>query len=353
MHHLSLFDYPRLRIHHWSPQWQQMVTHWLQSLYGRAESMHTVDAYVRILAAFTSDGRYPEQYTRSDVYQFINSPLVYGKLRGNPPSAGLRNNRLATLNSFFRFAANYTVTGPDGRPAPLFAGDNPGLGLKSAHTKMAPRFLEEDTLRRFFAAIPRDTAIGARDFCIMKFYFTTLRRREEIARLLWRDVYKASFTDGNGGRRSGYAFTFHGKGESLKADSQELLPECYEALISYLRISGRLESMDPDSPLFIAEALNPETGWPPRDPWRPLTGLGIWQRVKHYARKAGIPEASITTHSLRHSGARERANDGQDIRSIARALRHKAISTTDRYLSVLTSQADPGAYRIGARFSDL
>jgi site-specific recombinase XerD len=330
MHSLSLFDFPRLRIHHWSKEWQQCVTHWIQSLWGHAESWHTVDSYTRILTAFTADGRYPEQYTRSDVFAYINSPLVYGKLRGNPPSAGFRNNRLATINSFYRFASNYTITGNDGRPAPLFAGENPCQGLKSAHAKMAPRFLEEETLRRFFAAIPRDTVIGCRDYALMLFYFTTLRRREEVARLLWRDIYPATFSDGNGGRRSGYAFTFYGKGERLKADSQELLPECYEALVHYLTISGRLATMEPDSPLFLSEPLNPETGWPPRDPYRPLQGQSIWQRVKFYARHAGIPESSITTHSLRHSGARERANDGQDIRSIARALRHKQISTTDR-----------------------
>ncbi len=73
-----------------------------------------------------------------------------------------------------------------------------------------------------------------------------------------------------------------------------------------------------------------------------LTRQGFWQKLKEYARMAGL-DGKISPHTLRHSFATHMLNGGADLRSVQELLGHANISTTQVYTH-LTSDYIRQAY---------
>ena len=68
---------------------------------------------------------------------------------------------------------------------------------------------------------------------------------------------------------------------------------------------------------------------------KPLDVSAVYSMLDRLEKKTGI---TATPHMLRHYFANERRNNGWDIALISKALGHKHISTTEKYLNIGTDE---------------
>jgi len=365
---ISLYEMPQSTT--WTPRgdidappWERCMAQFLRQLYDRSHSMKSVAAYRHTLIAFFTSSaqggpsKHPADYTREDVEYFMHRPSTSPRNRGVPPTTATINQRLSIIASFYRFAATFTITGPDGRPQTLLRTPSPTLGIRQGRPDRVYRALSDEELDRFFAVIPTDTIKGLRDRAIFLLYFWTARRREEIARLRWGDIEHGVIVEPGGRRRQGWRYHFHGKGKGGQEDIAELPGPAKVAIDRYLVAARRMQTITPDDPLFVA--IGPEQGGGkrgvslPRDERTPLTSHAIAYALKTYAKLAGIDAQRLSIHSLRHTAATQRYAAGSDVREIQHLLRHSNIATTDIYLRELMGSADPGAQLLEDRFRHL
>lgn len=346
-----------------APPWERCMAQFLRQLYDRSHSVKSVEAYRRTLIAFFTGSaqggppKHPADYTREDVEYFMHLPSTSPRNPGAPPSTATINQRLSIIASFYRFAATFTISGPGGRAQTLLRTPSPTLGIHQGRPDRVYRALSDEELDHFFAVIPSDTVKGLRDRAIFLLYFWTARRREEIARLRWGDIEQGVIVEPGGRRRQGWRYHFHGKGKGGQEDIAELPGPAKVAIDRYLIAARRMQTIQPDDPLFVA--IGPEQGGGkrgislPSDDHTPLTSHAIAYAMKTYATQAGIDTRRLSLHSLRHTAATQRYAAGSDIREIQHLLRHSNIATTDIYLRELMGSADPGAKLLEDRFGHL
>jgi integrase len=340
------------------PRWQRALADYLRSVYERSRSMASFRSYSYVLRYFFSQSanagpaKHPARYSRADVEWFLHCSLQKSRRGSQEPSVGTRNQRLKVLRTFYKFVSEYTVAGIDG-PERLFQGIPPTMGIRRAKmSEPKPKAMSLPEVQKLFAAIDTATVQGARDYCIFTFLLYTCRRREEICRLRWGDIERGTIIDQDGDMHEGYLYRYSEKGGGGSIKSMELPEVCYTTLERYLVASGRMASIRPEDPLFIAVGSK-NGGGRRRAPGLPMDSDTIASSLKQLVKKAGLDPKRISLHSFRHTGIQLRLATGQEMMSVMRISGHKSLDVFYGYAKRLMGTADNHAKRLEDKLASL
>jgi len=180
-----------------------------------------------------------------------------------------------------------------------------------------------------FEAEEEEKLTARRDWAILLFFVLTGHRREEVVRLKWKDIKRTNGT---------VLVRFLTKGGDY--ESEEVSAVCHDALVDYLTAAGRLEYMEPDTPLWTRhDAPGQATG--------ALSSHAFAKNLKRYARDAGLD--NIHVHQLRHTVARMVGEDTGDLTQVQKVLGHKNLQTTRVYLRQVSTKKDTHSAAIRSR----
>lgn len=341
----DLIRLPGIRV--LAPAWQHCLLLFLRQVYARSRSDNSVKNYLCTFTHFFAHYPFPERVTRAQVELFISTSFTG---RGSV-ATNTRNNRLTALSAFYTYASTFLLPGNDGALLPLLRTLAPTAGIKRGKVIRTGQALSHSELERLFAVIPTDTVQGLRDRAIYLFYLYSARRRSEVARLRYGDIYYGTILDEQGKSREGWLYHFTGKGRAGEIDTAELSGVAKEALDRYLIASGRMDTITPDEPLFLPIGPRQGGGRPRRQ--TALSDYTIARNLKLYAAQAGLDVKKVHLHALRHSSAQAHYIVNPDIRSVQHLLRHQSSSTTDLYLRSLRGTADPALPALEKQFGHL
>ena len=211
-----------------------------------------------------------------------------------PPS------RLSAVKRFYRLQLERAAVRED-----------PTLRVRAPRKpRRLPKLLSEKQVEALLAAADVDTVLGLRDRAMLETLYATGLRVSELVGL---KIAQVSLDVG--------VVRVIGKGSK-----ERLVPLGDEAAswIERYRKSARVElaGTAKSDHMFLTARHGP------------LTRQGFWLLVKRYARRAGIPAASLSPHVLRHAFATHLLNHGADLRVVQLLLGHADITTTTIYTHV-------------------
>ncbi len=251
-------------------------------------SPHTLSAYGRDLSAFAkySKGKKAEEVIGEQIIDYFQTL----KIKGIASSSLCR--ALVAIKVFFRFLKREKII-----------SHNPTLFLESPKMwQLIPEVLTIEEVSLFLQAPNSETPIGARDKAIFMVMYASGLRVSELCGLNTGDI-------------SDDQIRVRGKG-----NKERVIPIAATAVaaVDHYLTQFRTEG---DGPLFLSSR------------GRRMDRVALWERVKFYAKKAGISK-EISPHTLRHSFATHLLENGADLRVIQELLGHSNIATTDRYTHV-------------------
>jgi len=326
--------------------WQQAKDAWLESKRRKSGSASTVRAYQSDWTQFfTYTGKAPWNISSRDADEWVQALQQQGAGQSSI------NRKLAALSSFYQFVIDkYTFIGRDQIERTIYIDSHgnprhnpfrkPERFKVDQYNHSSPMSVE--TVKKVLKAINTKSLLGSRDYALIVTYIYTGRRSSEIANLRWEDID----VDQVKGR---YYYTWLGKGAKGRTD--ELPAPAYHAIVNFLRVNGRLDTIGPKDYIFQAvfsdraqRLPNVRSDASALAGNRPISGSMINRIVKRHFVKAGVPADSIHTHTLRHTAAHLRYRDGQgqDLLEISRFLNHSSVAITQIYLSKMKKPVDTG-----------
>jgi len=280
------------------------VTAWLDYLKQKGKSQSTIDNYRRALSHFShwSEQSYGQPFDPAaiiprDVADW--RAFQQGVEKAKPATV---NVRLVALSRFFKWAITHGYAHHD--PTPDVGGVRPEV--------RRPKSLEDKYVRRLLRQVR--AAGNRRDEAIMEMLLGTGLRISELLALRREDLTL--------GERSGEVRVRYGKGGVYRA--VPLTVSVRKALKSYLEIEPALKPKD----LLWVGARGP------------LKDRGtVLYLLKKYAFQAGLDEALISPHILRHTFAtRYLAANPDDLRGLAAILGHSNLNMVMIYTTPTTHE---------------
>jgi integrase/recombinase XerD len=262
---------------------------------------NTVMAYGRDMQAFARwlNGRPPARLTIQDLSDYA------GWLHAQKLAAASIARNLVAVKMFYRYLQLEGVLQEN--VAEL-------LGSQRLWQRV-PQVLTPGQVDRFLQAPRRSDTYWRRDRAVLELLYATGCRASELAYLTMDDLHL----------EEGFC-RCHGKG-----DKQRLVPLSNRA-IGVVRVylqEERPQLVGRRSPLPTHVVLS-RSG-------RRLRREAIWELVKKYAARVGIPR-SVSPHTFRHSFATHLLAGGADLRQVQEMLGHANITTTQIYTHVDASR---------------
>ena len=262
------------------------------------------------------------------------------------------NRMVAALSSLYRYASTEAIYMTSNGPQALWPYPNP-FGGRSLRTAIEPyaraTYPNSAQVTNLLAAIDFTSITGLRNMAILAGLFATTRRVSEWINLRGRDIHD----DANGG----HWFDYRYKGG--KNRRQTIPSDIWRIIEVYLRADDRAWPVADDDYIFrstssagsrIRNADGTDHVRPNYDPHnQPLSASYVNQLMRRYGKMAGIPEAKLHAHALRHAGARWRKDQGADVWALKDILGHASIAITQVYTeTALEEPEDKYGDTIGA-----
>lgn len=281
---------------------EQHLTRFLNVLGAeRGYSDNTTAAYRNDLAQFSEYLRQSPAgpVTEPDQINASVASAYVAELHRRNYAASTIARKVAAVKSFFHFLAQTGVVAPDladGLDAPKVK-------------KNLPKTLSRHEVERLLAVAGTGrSAKAVRDRALLRFLYATGMRVTEVVSLHVEDV------DVERGE-------VHLRGRGNRGRAVPIPEDTLLALSEYLAGARAQLLKDPtEAALFVNHR------------GQKLTRQGLWLIIKEHAEVAGI--ADVTPHTLRHSFASHRLNDGANLKDLQVLLGHANLSTTQVYATV-------------------
>lgn len=226
----------------------------------------------------------------------LNSYLLYLEREQMSPATVSRN--IASLRSFFQYMVRIHKL-----------EDDPTEHLKAPKVeKKAPEVLTEEELNALLAQPDTKKPKGLRDKTMLLLLYSTGIRVSELVHMQEGDV----------NQKMGYIVCSENGKDRMIPLNHEMLQ-----LLQLYRENARERLLKGKQSSYLFTNCSGS----------PMSRQGFWKVLKAYVASAGITK-DITPHTLRHSFAAHKLQEGIDLRSVQQMLGHADISTTQIYLNV-------------------
>jgi len=188
--------------------------------------------------------------------------------------------------------------------------------------------ISDAQVRALLAAPQGQTLKAKRDRAILSILFYHALRRDELCKLMVKDVHE---------RRGVKHLRVHGKGAKLR--HVPLHPASQERIDEYLEAAGHGHT--PSAPLF-KPVRNNRRGTTDTA----LTTEGVYLIIKHYGKTVGVSVERFGPHSARATAATNALDAGADIAKVQEWLGHANVSTTRVYDHRKTRPEDSPTFKV-------